>query len=175
MMDIDEYFKDDRIDFDYAYIHLEVRGNHKDTRDIALHLSTYLMDRCSIDDLQQEQTWPEGYPEQFQLDVGGLNGMSHLTDSHQRAVLASHLASYGSYRYQSCWIGYHDYLCLLNEIETAEDLVYRFRQHGTGARFYSEDTLTYLKTVCDWFRIEYSQHNEEFSKKTMLEALKADY
>ena len=35
---LEEYFKDDRLDFDLAHIYLTIRDKRKDTHDIALHL-----------------------------------------------------------------------------------------------------------------------------------------
>ena len=169
---LEEYFKDDRLDFDLAHIYLTIRDKRKDTHDIALHLSTYLIEGCSIDELQHPVDFPEGYPDQYQLDVGGLSGINHLTKSHQLAVLACQLAGYGAYRYESCYIGVHDYRCLKEQLEDAEYQVERFRQHGTGARYYTQDTVTYLTAIVDWFAREYSERNPEFAQEYMMEVLK---
>lgn len=166
--------KDNRLDFDDAHIHIEIRGQHINTRDIALGVSTYLVDRVSGDDLMLEQTFPEPFEPQFQLDVGGLT-CSYLTKSHQLAVLASALASYGNYRYQHCWIGLNDYLCLKELREDIDFDVYQYNAnngYGRGISDYMQDTQTFLLTLLHWFEEEYGRRNPEFAKNLTFEKLK---
>lgn len=166
--------KDNRLDFDYAHTYIEIRSKHISTHDIALGISTYLIDQTSIDDLMMEHTFPTPFEPQYQLDVGGLT-CSYLTQSHQRAALASALASYGNYRYQSCMIGLNDYLCLKELREDIEFDVYQYnanRGYGRGVSDYMQDTQVFLRTMLSWFEQEYSKQDTEFAKNLTFEKLK---
>jgi len=165
--------QDNRLDFDYAHTHIEIRGKHIDTHDIALGLSTYLISLASRDDLMEEQTYSDPHTPQFTLNDVGF-ALSHPTQSHQRAALASCLALYGSYRMQSLVIGICDYLCLKELKDTLDADMFRYNNlsYGRGVRDYITDTHVFLHTILSWFEQEYSKQDPEFSKQLMFEKLK---
>jgi hypothetical protein len=164
-----------RIDFDYSHVGQQWQGEYRSTQDMALVISTYLIESIRADDLIEEQVYNPDSKETHLIDAWGAGyKMNCWTQTHQRCLLASYLATYGAYKMASCDLGPNDYEILVALKEEADCDVDRFcnAQYGRGVKDYTESVQLYLGLVIAWFEQEYSEKNPEWSKELIWKKLK---
>ena len=164
-----------RIDFDYSHVGQQWQGEYRSTQDMALVISTYLIENIRADDLMEEQVYNPDSETKHLIDAWGSGYLMNCwTQTHQRCLLASYLAIYGAYKMSSCDLGPNDYKILVALKQEADDDVDRFcnGQYGRGVKDYTELVQLYLGLVIAWFEQEYSEKNPEWSEELVWKKLK---
>lgn len=163
-----------RIDFDYSQVGQQWQGEYRSTQDMALVISTYLIENICADDLLEEQVYNPDSQATHRIDAWSSGyKMNCWTQTHQRCLLASYLATYGAYKMSSCDLGPNDYKILVALKQEADDDVDRFcnGQYGRGVKDYTELVQLYLGLVIAWFEQEYSEKNPDWSKELVWKKL----
>ncbi len=104
---------------DFDYLHFEGHGFN---RQVAIEISAILMANSSIDDLRGLYN-DDDKPWTFASTVGsgGSMNMPCANQSQQRALLASHFASYAKRHYSHCYLSEHEYRCLKELADELDD------------------------------------------------------
>lgn len=128
------------------------------TRDVASRLAEILIANISQDDLQWTTEFDPNNNWPTTVGSGGSGMiMACATQAHQRAILASHFASYALSHYDSCYLALPDYQCLLalhNELDTTG-------LQGSRLRMLRQN-LKLLKRTCQEFEVRYAKEDPTF-------------
>ena len=128
------------------------------TRDVASRLAEVLIAHVSQDDLQFTTEFDD---KNQWLTTAGTGGsgmyMPCATQAHQRAILASHFASYALSHYQSCYLGIPDYECLRDLLTDLDDTGLQ----GIRLRM-SRQNQRLLKRTCEEFEQRYAEEDPTF-------------
>ena len=148
------------VDFDYFHL----RANN---RDYAQRICVLLMDFARQDDLQytdkfENKDWP------VQVGSGGSGAEGYcMTQSHQRAIVASAFANYANHSYNSLWLGLAEFQILKELLTEIEDDMPDFYPGPRGE--YLKKRIDMLEEVIAEFKRCYLREDPGFMFKLIAE------
>ena len=162
--DFDNKFGSPVVDFDFfdfddaSEVGLTTDMIHN--KDVAAKIALALIANTSQDDIQFTTEFDPKNSWETTAGTGGSGmAMCCATQAHQRAILASHFATYALGHYESCYLGKPDYHCLCSLVLDLES----WQWSGSGSRQRHQKNLWRLvKRTCEEFEERYAKEDPTF-------------